>query len=173
MNSTPQAPPSRRPTEVWTQDAQPPELSTQRRLSFGEITPTEPSPPSPVHDASGPDASGPGAASTRQIMPAPKVPPSRRETADAPSRLTLLKRINRVMEPNAKGEFKVSEEIRQQWKGAGKEGVFKLFAESGNNADAFIKRFSATRDSEREMQIGVEFEFLTKQVHGTATRLKP
>ncbi|CAE7858715.1 unnamed protein product [Symbiodinium microadriaticum] len=166
LSKTPEVKPSP-PSEVWTQDAQPPDIEdTQRCLSFGGCstpTPTEPCPPTP--DSALPAATGkppemekpPPPAGSARPNPAPQQAP------DQPSRLTLMKRINRAMEPNAKGEFKVAEKIREQWRSGGKEGVFKLFAECGNDSEAFIKRFSVTRESEKEMQVGVEFEFLTKQ----------
>ena len=47
----------------------------------------------------------------------------------------IQKRLARIMEPNAKGVFKVSESIRQQWHHGDKQGIFKLFASVGYNPD--------------------------------------
>ncbi|CAE7305623.1 unnamed protein product [Symbiodinium necroappetens] len=171
------------PSEVWTQDAQPQGdlKSTQRCLSFQGCTPTETespasalgsqSPTPPQQPTPPPAQAEPSSAATTPNEAAPKAPtvtasaqPAHQQHhVDPPSRLTLLKRINRIMEPTAKGDFKVNEDIRKQWHGHGKEGVFKLFAQCGNDPEAFIKRFSVTRTSEKEMKVGVEFEFLTKQ----------
>ena len=118
---------------------------------------------------------------------APKAPP--------PSEQTIHKRLLRVMEPNQKGDFKVSKQIRDQFKAGGeqKKHVFKLFAACNNDPDrvvtvldhawqyklefdvlnewfnscpckeAFIRKFSATSESSQELEVSVEFEFMTKQ----------
>ena len=69
------------------------------------------------------------------------------------------RRIRRALEPNARGEYKVSEEIRKLWEEGKKDTVFRLFAECGNNTDVFVKTYSVKKDHEREMEVGVYFTF--------------
>ena len=73
------------------------------------------------------------------------------------------RRIRRALEPNARGEYKVSEEIRKLWEDGKKDTVFRLFAECGNNTDVFVKTYSVKKDHEREMEVGVYFSFKTEE----------
>ena len=73
------------------------------------------------------------------------------------------RRIRRALEPNARGEYKVSEEIRKLWEEGKKDTVFRLFAECGNNTDVFVKTYSVKKDHEREMEVGVYFTFKTEE----------
>ena len=52
-----------------------------------------------------------------------------------PPAAVIQKRLARIMEPNAKGIFKVSESIRQQWHTGDKQGIYKMFASVGYNPD--------------------------------------
>ena len=74
----------------------------------------------------------------------------------------LDRRIRRVMTPNAKGQHKVSEDIRQMWADGQKDKVFKLFAECDNDVDLFTKKYSVKKDQEKEFELGVFFTFKTE-----------
>lgn len=45
----------------------------------------------------------------------------------------------------------------------GKNKVLKLFAECGNDSEAFIKRYSLKKEHEKETELGVFFAFLTEE----------
>eukprot|EP00435_Cladocopium_sp_Y103_P032189 s729_g8.t1 len=62
--------------------------------------------------------------SAPQQMPPPAFPPLLSQGA-------IDRRIRRTMEPNAKGEYKVSQEVRKLWEEGSRDKVFKLFAEFG------------------------------------------
>ena len=70
------------------------------------------------------------------------------------------------MEPNAKGEFKVSSEVRKLWEEGSREKVFRLFADCGNDTDTFVKRHSVKKEHEKETELGVYFTFLTESQFG-------
>ena len=101
-------------------------------------SPGGPSPPS--HPAASPSVpkhppiSSAPKASAKAISPAAvKSPPVK---APAPTKAAITKRILRCLEPNAKGTFKVSKEIRDMYASGGraKERVYELFAECGNDS---------------------------------------
>ena len=92
------------------------------------------------------------------------------------------------MEPNAKGVYKISEEIRRQWHAGGdeKKNVVKLYAEANFDTDChvlacthayheplsrtltnafqetFVRRHSTTAENSKEMELAVDFEYLSK-----------
>lgn len=72
------------------------------------------------------------------------------------------KRIRRALEPNARGTYKVSEEIRKLWNEGKRGRVFKLFAQCNNDPETFVKRFSIQKDHQKETELGVYFEFKTE-----------
>ncbi|CAE7231491.1 TTN [Symbiodinium sp. CCMP2592] len=47
--------------------------------------------------------------------------------------------------------------------GASKEGVIRLFAAVGFDTESFVRKYSATTENSREMEVAVDFEFLTKK----------
>ena len=62
-----------------------------------------------------------------------------------PTYSAIHKRMLRVMEPNAKGMFKVSDSIRQAWLAGGEEkkNILKLFADCGYSSDWVGKMLQA------------------------------
>ena len=74
----------------------------------------------------------------------------------------LDRRVRRILEPNAKGQHKVCEEIRKMWEEGSKQKVFKLFADCNNDPSLFTKKYSIKRDHEKEFELGVFFEFKTE-----------
>ena len=78
------------------------------------------------------------------------------------SQRTLEKRIGRALAPTSKG-YRVSEEVRALWDSGNKEKVFRLFAQCGNDAESFIKKFSAKKTSEKETEVGVFFDYRTEK----------
>ena len=92
--------------------------------------------------------------------PAPLMPPPPPPTAL--THAAVDKRIRRALEPNSKGQYKVSEDIRKLWEDGNREKVFKLFADCGNDTDVFVKRFSVKKDHEKEMELGVFFKFMAE-----------
>lgn len=94
-----------------------------------------------------------------QQMPPPAGPPPLSQGA-------IDRRIRRAMEPNSKGEFKVSSEVRKLWEEGSRERVFQLFAECGNNTDTFVKRHSVKKEHEKETELGVYFKFLAESDFG-------
>jgi hypothetical protein len=82
---------------------------------------------------------------------------------DPPSQGALDRRVRRLMQPNAKGEYKVAEDVRRMWNEGKKEQVFKLFAKCDNDPQKFIKEHSITSTKEREMEVGVYFKFVTEE----------
>lgn len=94
-----------------------------------------------------------------QQMPPPAGPPPLSQGA-------IDRRIRRAMEPTAKGEFKVSSEVRKLWEEGSREKVFRLFADCGNDTDTFVKRHSVKKEHEKETELGVYFTFLTESQFG-------
>ena len=72
------------------------------------------------------------------------------------------KRLRRAMEPNAKGAYKVSQEIRKLWHEGKRDRVFKLFAQCNNDPETFVQKFSIHKDHQKETELGVYFEFKTE-----------
>ena len=97
-----------------------------------------------------------------QQMPPPAYPPVLSQGA-------IDRRIRRAMEPNAKGEYKVSSEVRKLWEEGSRETVFRLFAECGNDTDTFVKRHSVKKEHEKETELGVYFTFLCESQFGDRT----
>ena len=120
--------------EDWSQDAQNPWGETRRQLFPSpakepempsmplpqSVIPSKPPPMRPVPEEARSHAKQPA-------MAAHAAPPQ-------PTKSALDKRIRRTMEPDAKGNYKVSREIREQWE-RDRDGVFKLFAQCGNCPD--------------------------------------
>ena len=104
-------------------------------------------------------ASPPDPVPAAQVVPEPKLPP----TPPALSQGAIDRRVRRAMEPNAKGQYKVSQEIRKLWEEGSKDKVFKLFADCDHDTDAFIKRFSVKKDHEKELEVGTYFTFQTQE----------
>ncbi|CAE7802398.1 unnamed protein product [Symbiodinium sp. CCMP2592] len=54
---------------------------------------------------------------------------------------------------------------RDQFQAGGKEreNVYKLFAQCQHNPEIFMNKYSATHEKESELQVSVEFEYLTKK----------
>ena len=73
------------------------------------------------------------------------------------------RRIRRVMEPNARGDYKVAEEVRKMWNERKRDTVFRLFAQCGNDTETFIKKHAVKKEQEREVEIGVFFSFQTEE----------
>lgn len=73
------------------------------------------------------------------------------------------RRIRRVMEPNAKGEYKVNDTVRKMWDEGKKGELFKLFAACDNDPKQFIKKHSAKIGKEKEFELGVFFTFVTEE----------
>ena len=111
------------PRSSWSQDAQPRELFPP--------TPKQalPSPPTPV-------------SAVKSAPPVPKPTPIARSASmqPPPTPAAISRRLSRAMEPNARGEFKIAENIRQQYNAGGdsKEGVIRLFAKCGYNTDGLL-----------------------------------
>lgn len=130
-----------------------------RQLESQTPAPTEldsPSPAPAVPAKNPPQPHAPSANSAR---------PNDSESMPPPSTISqgaLDRRVRRVMEPNAKGQYKVSADIRQMWQDGKKDKVFKLFANCGNDVDVFIKRYSIKKDQEKEFEVGVFFKFQTE-----------
>ena len=109
----------------------------------------------------------PAAPSKPAAMPAgARLPPPSQDAMPPPAEVSqgaLDRRLRRVMEPNAKGQYKVSEEIRKMWNQGQKDKVFKLFAECENDPTNFTKKFSIKKDQEKEVEVGVFFTFKTEE----------
>lgn len=73
----------------------------------------------------------------------------------------LDRRMRRICQPDAKGAYKVSEEIRNMWNSGSKDKLFRLFAQCGNDPKAFVKRFAAKKTQEKESELGVYFAYKT------------
>lgn len=68
--------------------------------------------------------------------------------ADPPSLKVIYKRMDRIMQPTAKGTFKVGEDLRKQWqdiKGGGRDKILSMFAQCNHEPDGvcFIIIFNA------------------------------
>lgn len=72
------------------------------------------------------------------------------------------RRIRRALEPNARGDYKVSEEVRKMWNDGKRDAVFRLFAQCGNDTETFIKKHAVKKEQEREFEVGVFFKFQTE-----------
>ncbi|CAE6971834.1 unnamed protein product, partial [Symbiodinium sp. CCMP2592] len=113
-------------------------------------------------------AAPPPPAKAQAKMPQPKQMPAAAAAGQIrqppPSQAALNKRLSRAMEPNAKGVYKVSEEIRRQWNTGGddRKNVIKLFAEANYDTETFVRRHSTTAENSKEMELAVDFEFLSK-----------
>ncbi|CAE7833609.1 unnamed protein product [Symbiodinium sp. CCMP2592] len=88
-----------------------------------------------------------------------------RPQSPPPTSGAITKRLLRALEPNAKGVFRISKTVRDQFQAGGKEreNVYKLFAQCQHNPEIFMNKYSATHEKESELQVSVEFEFLTKK----------
>ena len=75
----------------------------------------------------------PPKAAAKKSMPAP--PPVPAMDGEQPSKSALDKRIRRALQPDSRGNYKVRQEIVDQW-ATDREGVFKLFASCGNDSEA-------------------------------------
>ena len=90
--------------------------------------------------------------------------PSKPDRAQPPpSQGAVDRRLRRLLQPNAKGEFKVSEEVRKLWADGEKSQVFKLFAKCDNDPEKFVKQHSVNTTKERELEVGVFFKFLLEE----------
>ena len=163
---SPNSPLQRVPTEEWSEDAQQDPLSYMPRRELFPPTPIKGMPPpghllvtpeapklppalpaipkapmvllgsSAPHD--GPrkvakePADRPPAAAAKKSMPAWH---QVQEPAEQPSKSALDKRIRRALQPDSKGNYRVRQEILDQWAND-RDGVFKLFASCGNDAEA-------------------------------------
>ena len=83
--------------------------------------------------------------------------------APPPSQGAVDRRLRRLLQPNAKGEYKVSEEIRKLWADGEKSQVFKMFAKCDHDPEKFIKQHSVNTTKERELEVGVFFKFLLEE----------
>ena len=72
------------------------------------------------------------------------------------------KRLWRAMEPNSRGAYKVSQEIRKLWHEGKRDRVFKLFAQCNNDPETFAPKLSFQKDHQKETELGVYFEFKLK-----------
>lgn len=94
----------------------------------------------------------------------PQAPaPPAQDPAHAPSHGALDRRVRRLLQPNAKGEYRVAEDIRKMWADGRKDQVFKLFAKCDNDPQTFLKRHSIKHEKEREREVGVFFKFMTEE----------
>lgn len=100
----------------------------------------------------------PPAVPAAQVAPDLTLPPT-----PSLSQGAIDRRARRAMEPNAKGQYKVSQEIRKLWDEGNKDKVFKLFADCDHDTDVFIKRFSVKKDHEKELEVGTYFTFQTEE----------
>ena len=97
--------------------------------------PSNPTPPRanghPQELPSQPQAPNPKA--SHPVVAAAKSKP----TSNIPNSSAINKRLSRIMEPNSKGVYKVSQAIRDQYNQGGEEKkkVLKLFASCGNDPD--------------------------------------
>lgn len=177
--------------KVWPHDRQPDSqhpctplgVPSKRSFMSPGMTPVN-SPPTPKAPSVGPPVNS-QQASPQHVgsIPTPKASPSMaspqedivpaaqvaRDTepmlppTPSLSQGAIDRRVRRAMEPNAKGQFKVSQEIRKLWDEGNKDKVFKLFADCGHDTDVFIKRFSVRKDHEKEFEVGTYFTFQTEE----------
>ena len=55
---------------------------------------------------------------------------------EAPSHAALDRRLRRLMKPNGRGDYKVSDRIREMWDDlATRDEVFRMFADCQNDPD--------------------------------------
>ena len=128
----------------WSQDAQDP--SKHMRTPRGPPTPINPAPSPPPEPAREPmPFPKPPLPVPKAYAPGPAAQPARESPtllsaakSSQPSKSALDKRIRRALEPDAKGQYKVCQEIRDQWS-SNRDAVFKLFAECGNDADPSLQ----------------------------------
>ena len=106
-----------------------------------------PAPPRPVPAKA--CASSARGASPDELMP----PPS------SISQGAIDRRIRRAMEPTARGDYKVAEEVRKMWNEGKRDAVFQLFAKCGNDTETFIKKHAVKKEQEREVEVGVFSSF--------------
>ena len=98
------------------------------------------------------------ASSARGASPQLSMPPP-----SSISQGAIDRRIRRAMEPNARGDYKVAEEVRKMWNEGKRDTVFRLFAQCGNDTETFIKKHAVKKEQEREVEIGVFFSFQTEE----------
>ncbi|CAE6968118.1 unnamed protein product, partial [Symbiodinium sp. CCMP2456] len=173
-------------TSTSSQDAQDPWIC--RRLSGAfdnSLSPETTTPPSSAKMPGAPQAIAVAPAKTPGPAP-PKAPAPKhgqpapfavkaRPQSPPPSSGAITKRLLRVLEPNARGVYKVSKEVRDQFHAGGisKSNVYKMFAECNNNPETFVAKFSAVHEKQRELQLTVDFEFLTKQQMADEQNMSP
>ena len=128
------------------------------RVDSPELSPSPVKEPSPIKAPEPSPAELAEAKAQKQQRPCAEMPPPPTVSVGA-----LDRRIRRIMTPNAKGQHKVSEDIRQMWADGHKDRVFKLFAECDNDVDLFTKKYSVKKDQEKEFELGVFFTFKTEE----------
>ncbi|CAE7556546.1 unnamed protein product [Symbiodinium necroappetens] len=110
------------------------------------------------------EASATSQAPTPEQTVAP-VPQLQQQAVSRPSDSAVDKRLRRVMAPNSEGEYRVSEEIRKLWAdpGNGRAKVLKLFEDCQWNKELFTKRYSLKTSLEKEHEVSIPFDYLSKQ----------
>lgn len=165
MSPPPKAPANSPPAQEPTPKSAPVEEPTPKSPLAQEPTPKSPvtTPPKPAPVT--PEA-------LLNMPPPPKAVPAllakgSQGDLDMPegtpvSQKTLEKRISRALAPTSKG-YRVSEEIRNMWESGSKNKVFRLFSQCGNDPERFIKKYSATKTTEKETEVGVFFDYRTEK----------
>ena len=93
----------------------------------------------------------------------PRMPWEDEEEKQGPSAGALDRRLRRLLAPNAKGEYKVAEDVRKLWDEGQKDEVLRLFAKCDNDPKKFVKQHSVKSQKEKEVEVGVFFKFLVEE----------
>ena len=68
------------------------------------------------------------------------------------------------MAPTAKGQFKIADHIREMYLDPNKkQQVVRMFENCGFNPEAFSKKYRSTTKKEKECEVEVGFEYLSKE----------
>ena len=73
--------------------------------------------------------------------------------------------LRRLMSPKSRGQYKVPDPVREMFADPDperKSEVLQMFAECGYDPEAFAKRYKFTVSKERESELEMPFEFLSK-----------
>ncbi|CAE7310973.1 Zan [Symbiodinium sp. KB8] len=150
-----------------------PRLSEAATASPLEATAAVPKPSLPEAAASPPKATPPAAVPEpnppNAVPEAAKAPPAPPAHSGSRSRTPVLtegaidRRLRRLMTPNSHGQYKVSDQVRRMYANMDeKSKVVKMFEGCDFDPEAFAKRYKFTVQQERESELEIPFEFLSK-----------
>ncbi|CAE7201636.1 KIAA0754, partial [Symbiodinium sp. KB8] len=162
------------PSPAAVPSPSPPTLATTTAVPEPAAAVPEPSPPTlPKATAAVPEPkaaavlppSPPEATAVGNQTAAPQAQiPAHAAAPPAISGAAIDRRLRRLMAPTAKGQFKIADHIREMYLDPNKkQQVVRMFENCGFNPEAFSKKYRFTTKKEKECEVEVGFEYLSKE----------